>query len=113
MPLVSMWCFLLDGIFVGATKGKIWRHYVCCDLYGFYEFHSIRFESKACSVASNVELYGDAHWFIAFVLFLSGRKESFSLSLDSSVQGAINRSCTGKRVFRTHHDHVALYSYMN
>ena len=22
MPLVSMWCFLLDGIFVGATKGK-------------------------------------------------------------------------------------------
>ena len=26
MPLVSMWCFLLDGIFVGATKGKDMRN---------------------------------------------------------------------------------------
>ncbi|MBT9239873.1 MATE family efflux transporter DinF [Vibrio splendidus] len=26
MPLISMWCFLLDGIFVGATKGKDMRN---------------------------------------------------------------------------------------
>ncbi|WP_174269678.1 MATE family efflux transporter DinF [Vibrio scophthalmi] len=26
MPLVSMWCFLLDGIFVGATKGREMRN---------------------------------------------------------------------------------------
>ncbi|MEF1312101.1 MATE family efflux transporter DinF [Vibrio mytili] len=26
MPLVSMWCFLLDGVFVGATKGKDMRN---------------------------------------------------------------------------------------
>lgn len=26
MPLISMWCFLLDGIFVGATKGKEMRN---------------------------------------------------------------------------------------
>lgn len=26
MPLVSMWCFLLDGIFVGATKGSEMRN---------------------------------------------------------------------------------------
>ncbi|WP_261882234.1 MATE family efflux transporter DinF [Vibrio pelagius] len=26
MPLVSMWCFLLDGIFIGATKGKEMRN---------------------------------------------------------------------------------------
>ncbi|WP_417878177.1 MATE family efflux transporter DinF [Vibrio sp.] len=26
MPLASMWCFLLDGIFVGATKGKDMRN---------------------------------------------------------------------------------------
>ncbi|KJY81659.1 multidrug transporter MatE [Vibrio galatheae] len=26
MPLVAMWCFLLDGIFVGATKGREMRN---------------------------------------------------------------------------------------
>lgn len=26
MPLISMWCFLLDGVFVGATKGKEMRN---------------------------------------------------------------------------------------
>ncbi len=26
MPLCSMWCFLLDGIFIGATKGKEMRN---------------------------------------------------------------------------------------
>lgn len=26
MPLVSMWCFLLDGIFIGATKGSEMRN---------------------------------------------------------------------------------------
>ena len=34
MPLVSMWCFLLDGIFIGATKGKEMRNSMfvatCC-----------------------------------------------------------------------------------
>ncbi len=26
MPLVSMWCFLFDGVFIGATKGAIMRN---------------------------------------------------------------------------------------
>jgi len=26
MPLVSIWCFLLDGIFIGATRGKEMRN---------------------------------------------------------------------------------------
>ncbi|SDH89086.1 multidrug resistance protein, MATE family [Vibrio xiamenensis] len=26
MPLVSMWCFLLDGVFIGATKGREMRN---------------------------------------------------------------------------------------
>ena len=34
MPLVSMWCFLFDGIFIGATKGKEMRNSMfiatCC-----------------------------------------------------------------------------------
>nr|WP_281422917.1 MATE family efflux transporter DinF [Thaumasiovibrio subtropicus] len=34
MPLVSMWCFLLDGIFIGATRGREMRNSMflasCC-----------------------------------------------------------------------------------
>ncbi|MCL9776477.1 MATE family efflux transporter DinF [Vibrio methylphosphonaticus] len=34
MPLISMWCFLFDGIFIGATKGKEMRNSMfiatCC-----------------------------------------------------------------------------------
>lgn len=40
MPMVSMWCFLLDGIFVGATKGKDMRNSMfiatCCFFGVFY-----------------------------------------------------------------------------
>ncbi|MDC0612459.1 MATE family efflux transporter [Vibrio sp.] len=35
MPLVSMWCFLLDGIFVGATKGKEMRNGMMLSLLCF------------------------------------------------------------------------------
>ncbi|MGF1752941.1 MATE family efflux transporter DinF [Vibrio makurazakiensis] len=42
MPIVSMWCFLLDGIFVGATKGKEMRNSMfiatCCFFAIFYLF---------------------------------------------------------------------------
>ncbi|AUI87260.1 MATE family efflux transporter [Vibrio azureus] len=44
MPLVAMWCFLLDGIFVGATKGKEMRNSMflatCCFFVIFYLFSS-------------------------------------------------------------------------
>lgn len=40
MPLVSMWCFLFDGIFVGATKGREMRNGMfistCCYFVIFY-----------------------------------------------------------------------------
>ncbi|UAB70189.1 MATE family efflux transporter DinF [Vibrio sp. SCSIO 43132] len=42
MPLVSMWCFLLDGIFIGATKGKEMRNSMfvatCSFFLVFYAF---------------------------------------------------------------------------
>ncbi|WP_162063562.1 MATE family efflux transporter DinF [Vibrio taketomensis] len=44
MPLVSMWCFLLDGIFIGATKGKDMRNGMfiatSCFFATFYLFAS-------------------------------------------------------------------------
>ena len=40
MPLTAMWCFLFDGIFIGATKGKEMRNSMfvatCCFFAVFY-----------------------------------------------------------------------------
>ncbi|WP_063659939.1 MATE family efflux transporter DinF [Aliivibrio fischeri] len=36
MPLVSMWCFLLDGIFVGATKGSEMRNSMFIAMITFF-----------------------------------------------------------------------------
>ena len=36
MPLVSMWCFLLDGIFVGATKGSEMRNSMFVAMLTFF-----------------------------------------------------------------------------
>ncbi|MCG9685088.1 MATE family efflux transporter DinF [Vibrio sp. Isolate23] len=39
MPLVSMWCFLLDGIFIGATKGREMRNsmfFAMCVFFGVF-----------------------------------------------------------------------------
>lgn len=45
MPLVSMWCFLLDGIFIGATKGAEMRNSMfvstCTFFIGFYAMASL------------------------------------------------------------------------
>ncbi|BCL68219.1 MATE family efflux transporter [Vibrio nigripulchritudo] len=45
MPLVSMWCFLLDGIFIGATKGKEMRNSMfvatCSFFLVFYAFSGL------------------------------------------------------------------------
>ncbi|WP_244249160.1 MATE family efflux transporter, partial [Vibrio fluvialis] len=42
MPLTSMWCFLLDGIFIGATKGREMRNSMfvaaCTFFVVFYGF---------------------------------------------------------------------------
>ncbi|MGV3002921.1 MATE family efflux transporter DinF [Vibrio sp.] len=39
MPLVSMWCFLLDGIFVGATKGKDMRNSMLIAMLCFFALY--------------------------------------------------------------------------
>lgn len=36
MPLVSMWCFLLDGIFIGATRGREMRNSMFVSVIGFF-----------------------------------------------------------------------------
>ncbi|WP_099610378.1 MATE family efflux transporter DinF [Vibrio fujianensis] len=41
MPLISMWCFLLDGIFIGATKGKEMRNSMFIAALGFFIFFTL------------------------------------------------------------------------
>ncbi|MEZ8141212.1 MATE family efflux transporter [Enterovibrio norvegicus FF-454] len=36
MPLVSMWCFLLDGVFIGATRGREMRNTMFFAMAGFF-----------------------------------------------------------------------------
>lgn len=36
MPLISMWCFLLDGIFIGATKGAEMRNGMFISMCSFF-----------------------------------------------------------------------------
>lgn len=36
MPLVSMWCFLLDGVFIGATRGREMRNTMFVAIIGFF-----------------------------------------------------------------------------
>ncbi|MFD2177126.1 MATE family efflux transporter DinF [Veronia pacifica] len=36
MPLFSMWCFLLDGIFIGATRGRDMRNTMIVAMTGFF-----------------------------------------------------------------------------
>ncbi|EPZ7320928.1 MATE family efflux transporter DinF [Vibrio mimicus] len=36
MPLVAVWCFLLDGIFIGATKGKEMRNSMAISAVAFF-----------------------------------------------------------------------------
>lgn len=36
MPLVAMWCFLFDGVFIGATKGKEMRNSMFIATCGFF-----------------------------------------------------------------------------
>ncbi len=36
LPLVSMWCFLLDGVFVGATRGEAMRNSMVISMVTFF-----------------------------------------------------------------------------
>jgi MATE family multidrug resistance protein len=36
MPLVAMWCFLFDGVFIGATKGQEMRNSMFIATCGFF-----------------------------------------------------------------------------
>ncbi|NVD08148.1 MATE family efflux transporter DinF [Vibrio sp. JPW-9-11-11] len=81
MPLVSMWCFLLDGIFIGATKGREMRNAMFVSTSGFFVMFY-----------ANAEMGNHALWLamlsfmalrgvtLAAVLLYHWRRQTFLLS---------------------------------
>ncbi len=61
MPLVSMWCFLLDGVFVGATKGSAMRNSMIISMMTFF---AVWFLSKS---------WGDHALWLAMLSFMAMR----------------------------------------
>jgi MATE family multidrug resistance protein len=61
MPLVSMWCFLLDGVFVGATRGEAMRNSMVISMITFF---AVWFTSKA---------WGDQALWFAMLSFMAMR----------------------------------------
>ncbi|MFA0441055.1 MATE family efflux transporter [Vibrio sp. 10N.286.49.C2] len=78
MPLVSMWCFLFDGIFIGATKGREMRNSMfiatCCFFAMFALFsgwgnHALWFSMLSFMLMRGVGL--------AMIFILQWRKGEF------------------------------------
>ncbi len=36
MPLVGVWCYLLDGMFIGATRGREMRNSMAIAALGYF-----------------------------------------------------------------------------
>jgi MATE family multidrug resistance protein len=62
LPVVSVWCFLLDGIFIGATRGKEMRNsmLVCTFIFFFPIWYVFQF-------------MGNHGLWLAFTLFIAAR----------------------------------------
>ncbi|HFS8444822.1 MATE family efflux transporter DinF [Vibrio cholerae] len=41
MPLIAVWCFLLDGVFIGATKGKEMRNSMAIAAVAFFAIYGL------------------------------------------------------------------------
>ncbi|WP_080749100.1 MATE family efflux transporter DinF [Vibrio coralliilyticus] len=78
MPLVSMWCFLLDGIFIGATKGREMRNsmfFAMCAFFGMF-FALASFGNHALWLAM-LSFMGMRGVTLAVIFYQQWRKRQF------------------------------------
>jgi len=77
MPLVSMWCFLLDGIFVGATKGREMRNsmFIATSLFFvmFFTFESLGNHALWIAMLSFMAMRGLGLGVVFWLQWRSGR----------------------------------------
>lgn len=78
MPLISMWCFLLDGVFIGATRGREMRNTMFFSILGFFViwwfFHSQGNSALWTAMLGFMLLRGGS---LALVFFVQWRKDTF------------------------------------
>ncbi|PWI34679.1 MATE family efflux transporter DinF [Vibrio albus] len=78
MPLTSMWCFLLDGIFIGATKGREMRNTMfvaaCTFFVVFYLFYPLQNHALWAAMLSFMAMRGLS---LGVILTLQWRREAF------------------------------------
>ncbi|NOH72160.1 MATE family efflux transporter DinF [Vibrio pectenicida] len=78
MPLISMWCFLFDGIFIGATKGREMRNSMfgaMCVFFGcFYLFSDIGNHALWLAMLSFMAMRGAT---LAVIFYHQWRQQHF------------------------------------
>lgn len=78
MPLTSMWCFLLDGIFIGATKGREMRNsmFVAASTF-FVVFYGFAFLGNHALWLAMLSFMAMRGFSLGIVLFRQWRKGTF------------------------------------
>lgn len=74
MPLIAVWCFLLDGVFIGATKGKEMRNSMAVSAVAFFAIYGF------------MTHYGNHALWLAMLSFMALR--GFTLGLPFILNGA-------------------------
>jgi len=69
LPLVSVWCFLLDGVFIGATRGKEMRNSMLLCTFGFF-----------LPIWYVFQFMGNHGLWLAFTIFIAVRGVSLGIS---------------------------------
>ncbi|RXJ73043.1 MATE family efflux transporter DinF [Veronia nyctiphanis] len=78
MPVISMWCFLLDGIFIGATRGKDMRNTMLLAMLGFFfVWWALNDFGNHALWAAMLTFMGLRGGLLAVVMFYQWRKEQF------------------------------------
>lgn len=78
MPLTSMWCFLLDGIFIGATKGREMRNsmFVAASTF-FVVFYGFAFLGNHALWLAMLSFMAMRGFSLGIVLFRQWRQGTF------------------------------------
>lgn len=69
MPLIAVWCFLLDGVFIGATKGKEMRNSMAISAVAFFTIYGF------------MTHYGNHALWLAMLSFMALRGVTLGIAL--------------------------------
>ena len=76
-PLVSVWAFQLDGIFIGATRGRVMRNAMLLAFAGYL-----------AALAALVPAWGNHGLWCAFLILMTLRAATLAAALPGLIRGA-------------------------